>query len=40
VDRFRKEHDLDYQGDAPGLVDARLIAALRAAYIEKKKSGG
>jgi uncharacterized Ntn-hydrolase superfamily protein len=40
VDRFRKEHDLDYQGDAPGLVDARLIAALRAAYIEKKKNGG
>jgi uncharacterized Ntn-hydrolase superfamily protein len=40
VDRFRKEHDLDYQGDAPGLVDARLIAALRAAYIEKRKSGG
>jgi uncharacterized Ntn-hydrolase superfamily protein len=40
VDKFRKDHDLDYQGDAPGLVDARLIAALRAAYIEKKKSGG
>jgi hypothetical protein len=40
VDRFRKDHGLDYQGDAPGLVDARLVAALRAAYIEKKKHGG
>ena len=38
VDKFRKDHGLDYQGDAPGLVDARLIAALRAAYVEKKKS--
>ena len=28
---------MDYQGDAPGLVDARFIAALRAAYYEKKK---
>jgi uncharacterized Ntn-hydrolase superfamily protein len=38
VDRFRKAHDLDYQGDAPGLVDARLVDALRKAYLEKKKS--
>ena len=38
VDKFRKDHNLDYQGDAPGLVDARLIDALRAAYFEKKKS--
>src|SRR3954447_563299 len=38
VDKFRKDHTLDYQGDAPGLVDARLIDALRAAYFEKKKS--
>jgi len=38
VDKFRKEHDLDYQGDAPGLVDARLIAALRTAYFERSKS--
>jgi len=37
VDKFRKEHDLDYQGDAPGLVDARLIGALRTAYFEKRK---
>jgi uncharacterized Ntn-hydrolase superfamily protein len=38
VDKFRKEHNLDYQGDAPGLVDARLIAALRTAYFERSKS--
>jgi len=38
VDKFRKEHDLDYQGDAPGLVDARLITALKTAYLEKKKT--
>jgi uncharacterized Ntn-hydrolase superfamily protein len=37
VDKFRREHGLDYQGDAPGLVDARLIDALRTAYFEKKK---
>jgi uncharacterized Ntn-hydrolase superfamily protein len=38
VDKFRKDHTLDYQGDAPGLVDARLIDALRAAYFEKRKT--
>jgi uncharacterized Ntn-hydrolase superfamily protein len=38
VDKFRKDHDLGYQGDAPGLVDARLIGALRTAYFNKKKS--
>src|SRR5215831_10853864 len=37
VDKFRKDKNLDYQGDAPGLVDARLIDALRAAYLENKK---
>jgi len=37
VDKFRKDHAMDYQGDAPGLVDQRLIAALRVAYFEKKK---
>lgn len=40
VDRFRRDHGLDYQGDAPGLVDARLTVALRAAYINQKQSGG
>jgi len=39
VDKFRKDKGLDYQGDAPGLVDARLVEALRAAYLEKKKAG-
>ena len=39
VDKFRKDHNLDYQGDAPGLVDARLIDALRAAYFEKRRAG-
>ena len=37
VDKFRTDHGLDYQGNAPGLVDARLVDALRAAYVEKKK---
>jgi hypothetical protein len=37
VDTFRKDREMDYQGDAPGLVDARLIAALRSAYYDKKK---
>ena len=38
VDKFRKDRSLDYQGNPAGLVDARLIEALRAAYVEKKKS--
>jgi uncharacterized Ntn-hydrolase superfamily protein len=38
VDRFRAERKLDYQGNPAGLVDARLIDALRSAYFEKKKS--
>jgi hypothetical protein len=38
VEKFRTDHNLDYQGDPPGLVDARLINALRSAYFEKKKS--
>ena len=38
VDGFRKAKGLDYQGNPPGLVDARLVDALRAAYFEKKKS--
>ncbi len=37
VDKFRKDHQLDYQGNAAGLVDARLLDALRAAYFDKKK---
>ena len=38
VDKFRKDRNLDYQGDAPGLVDARMIDALRTAYTEKRKT--
>jgi uncharacterized Ntn-hydrolase superfamily protein len=38
VDRFRADHDLNHQGNPAGLVDARLIDALRAAYVQKKKS--
>lgn len=32
VDAFREDHDLIFEGDPPGLVDARLVEALRAAY--------
>ena len=38
VDKFRAAKGLDYQGNPPGLVDARLVDALRAAYFEKKKT--
>ena len=37
VDKFRADRNLNYQGNPAGLVDARLIDALRAAYFEKKK---
>jgi uncharacterized Ntn-hydrolase superfamily protein len=37
VDKFRAEHNLNYQGNPAGLVDARLIDALRKAYFDKKK---
>jgi uncharacterized Ntn-hydrolase superfamily protein len=39
VDKFRADRNLNYQGSAAGLVDARLIDALRAAYLQKKKGG-
>ncbi|MBI3402364.1 MAG: DUF1028 domain-containing protein [Acidobacteria bacterium] len=38
VDKFRADHGLNYQGNAAGLVDARLIDALRAAYIARKRT--
>ncbi len=38
VDAFRKERKLTYAGNPPGLVDERLVTALRAAYAEKKKT--
>jgi uncharacterized Ntn-hydrolase superfamily protein len=37
VDKFRTDKGLDYQGNPAGLVDARLVEALRSAYIAKRK---
>ena len=39
VDKFRTDKALNYQGNPPGLVDARFIDALRAAYYAKRKGG-
>jgi uncharacterized Ntn-hydrolase superfamily protein len=39
VDKFRAERKLNYQGTPPGLVDERLVDALKAAYLEKRKGG-
>jgi uncharacterized Ntn-hydrolase superfamily protein len=38
VDKFRAEHELSYQGNPPGLVDARIVDALRTAYYAKKRN--
>ena len=38
VDKFRADKGLNYQGNPAGLVDARLVDALRAAYIAKQKT--
>ena len=37
VDRFRKDHGLEHQGNPRGLVDDRLITALRAASLAQQK---
>jgi hypothetical protein len=37
VDKFRADRGLNYQGTPPGLVDARMVDALRSAYIDKKR---
>jgi uncharacterized Ntn-hydrolase superfamily protein len=37
VDKFREAKGLTYAGNPPGLVDERLVTALRAAYLEKQK---
>jgi uncharacterized Ntn-hydrolase superfamily protein len=37
VDKFRADKTLNYQGNPPGLVDARFVEALRAAYFAKTK---
>ena len=39
VDKFRTDRSLNYQGSPAGLVDQRLVDALRAAYLQKKKGG-
>jgi uncharacterized Ntn-hydrolase superfamily protein len=37
VDKFRSDKGLNYQGNPAGLVDQRLVDALRAAYAEKRR---
>ena len=39
VDKFRADRNLNYQGNAAGLVDDRFIETLRSAYLQKKKGG-
>jgi uncharacterized Ntn-hydrolase superfamily protein len=39
VDKFRADRKLNYQGNPPGLVDPRFVDALKAAYLEKRKTG-
>ena len=38
VDKFRADQKLNYQGNPPGLVDQRFVDALKAVYLEKRKS--
>jgi uncharacterized Ntn-hydrolase superfamily protein len=38
VDKFREEKGLAHAGNPPGLVDERLVAALRAAYLDKRRT--
>ncbi len=38
VDKFRTDKNLNFQGNPPGLVDQRFVDALKAAYLEKRKS--
>jgi len=38
VDKFRADRGLNYQGNPAGLIDARLVDALRAAFIEKTRN--
>lgn len=39
VDKFRADKGLNYQGNPAGLVDARFVDALRAAYFARRKGG-
>ena len=38
VDKFRADRNLNYQGNPVGLVDSRMVDALRAAYMEKRRN--
>ena len=38
VDRFRVDRKIGYAGNPPGLVDERLVKALRTAYAEQRKN--
>jgi uncharacterized Ntn-hydrolase superfamily protein len=38
VDRFRKENSLDYEGNPKGLVDERLVSALREQYYARTRA--
>ena len=38
VDKFRADKGLNYQGSPAGLVDQRMVDALRAAYFAKRKA--
>jgi uncharacterized Ntn-hydrolase superfamily protein len=38
VDKFRADRNLNYQGNAPGLVDARFIDALKSAFLDKRSA--
>ena len=40
VDKFRADKGLNYQGNPAGLVDTRLVEALRAAYFAKRRGPG
>jgi uncharacterized Ntn-hydrolase superfamily protein len=38
VDKFREDKGLTYSGNPAGLVDERFVTALRAAYIERRRT--
>jgi uncharacterized Ntn-hydrolase superfamily protein len=38
VDRFRKDHGLEHEGNPRGLVDERLVSALRERYFASRKA--
>jgi uncharacterized Ntn-hydrolase superfamily protein len=38
VDKFRADKGINYQGNPPGLVDPRFVEALKAAYLDKRKT--